>query len=299
MHSTDRIRQARAFLSAAVGPNPSPRTVTLIDQLGPVDAAEAILAGTVSDLPSESVTDTGGADLLAAAARRGVGFLIPEDPQWPAALNDLNTTAGRHPGLTPVYGLWYQGDLAVLDSARTKVALTGSRDSSGYGDSVASDLAGTLARKRAVTVTGNSQGIERRAALVAAAAGGQVILVQPAGAAEASPSANEDVMAQVLQEGGLVVSEAPDGARSSRNRFLARQRIIAALSAAVVIVEARWRTETLNPARIAGHLGRPAGAVPGSIYSSQSAGTHALLADGEASIVTDGRDMLKLAGITV
>ncbi|MCC3265909.1 hypothetical protein [Arthrobacter gengyunqii] len=80
MHSTDQIRHARAFLTAAVGPNPSPRTVRLIQEQGPVETAEAILAGKITDLGSESVNDATGADLLVAAAARGRGLPNPRRP---------------------------------------------------------------------------------------------------------------------------------------------------------------------------------------------------------------------------
>jgi DNA processing protein len=109
------------------------------------------------------------------------------------------------------------------------------------------------------------------------------------------PAGNEDLLRSIAER-GLLISEVPPGSAPTRWRFLQRNRLIAALSAVTVVVEARWRSGALNTAHHAAELGRPVGAVPGSVHSANSAGCHRLLRDGSAVCVTDAAEVAELAG---
>lgn len=292
VRSPDSVREARAILTSAAGIYAQGKEMLDLYRRGPEEAAAALLDG---EIPAVCIPASSGSELLEAAAALGVGFLTPEDPQWPAALKDLDGEAAEAAGMGPVFGLWYRGDLAALEGAR--VGVLGERDSSGYGNSVATDFGAALAHRKTGLVTGNAFGVERAAALSAAAAGGRVILVQASGAEKSFPAGNEDVFSRVLDGGGIVVSDKPHGTVATRSLFLARNRITAALSDAVVITEARWASSSLHAAARARRLNRPVGAVPGSVYSAMSAGCHRLLKEGSAVCVTDAADLAELAGI--
>lgn len=230
---------------------------------------------------------------LATLARSGGELLIPEDPRWPEALRDL--------GLGMPLCLWSRGNLGSgLPPLNRTAAVVGSRDSTGYGASVAGDLAAGLVARGWTVVSGGAYGIDaqaHRAALAAAAgdAGTPTIAVMACGADRYYPAGNEDLLREVARR-GILLSEVPPGSAPTRWRFLQRNRIIAALSAVTVVVEARWRSGALNTAHHAAALGREVGAVPGSVYSANSAGCHRLLRDGSAVCVTDAAEVLDLAG---
>jgi DNA processing protein len=109
------------------------------------------------------------------------------------------------------------------------------------------------------------------------------------------PAGNEELLRAIASR-GILLAEVPPGAAPTRWRFLQRNRLIAALAAATIVVEARWRSGALNTAHHAAGLGRGVGAVPGSVYSANSAGTHRLLRDGSAIAVTDAAEAAELAG---
>ena len=229
---------------------------------------------------------------LATMERLGGGLLVPEDSLWPAALHDLE--------LGMPLCLWVRGSPArgVPPMQRT-AAVVGSRDSTGYGASVTGDLAAGLVSRGWTVVSGGAYGIDaqaHRAALsVGAADGVPTIAVLAGGLDRYYPAGNEDLLRAVADR-GLMLSEVPPGSAPTRWRFLQRNRIIAALSAVTVVVEARWRSGALNTAHHAAGLGRQVGAVPGSVYSANSAGCHRLLRDGSAVCVTDAAEVVELAG---
>lgn len=238
----------------------------------------------VADLAPERDLDT--------IQRLGGELLIPEDPRWPGAL--------RHLELGMPLCLWVRGDLAQgLPELERTVAVVGSRDATGYGLSVTGDLSAGLANRGYTIISGGAYGIDAQAhrAALAGAAGAAVatIAVMACGSDRFYPAGNEDLLRSVTSR-GLVLSEVPPGSAPTRWRFLQRNRIIAALAAATVVVEARWRSGALNTAHHAAALGREVGAVPGSIYSANSAGCHRLLRDGSAVCVTDAQEAAELAG---
>ncbi|MCC9145710.1 MULTISPECIES: DNA-processing protein DprA [unclassified Arthrobacter] len=229
---------------------------------------------------------------LETIRRLGGELLVPEDPRWPEALLHLE--------LGMPLCLWVRGTLdRGLPALGRTVAVVGSRDATGYGLSIAGDISAGLANRGFTVVSGGAYGIDaqaHRSALASAPAGtAATIAVMAGGADRFYPAGNEDLLRAVASR-GVLLSEVPPGSAPTRWRFLQRNRIIAALSAVTVVVEARWRSGALNTAHHAAGLGREVGAVPGSVYSANSAGCHRLLRDGSAVCVTDAGEVAELAG---
>jgi DNA processing protein len=312
----DIERRSRAALSRLMEPQDA-AGLALVQVAGAVDALR-IATGEVApgpDLEQEItglLTDSGSAtgwagmanslkrwqpripDLaperdLATMARLGGRLIIPADELWPAQLGDL--------GIQEPICLWWRGQEQPLPALATSVALVGSRDSTSYGASVTGDIAYSLAQRGFTVVSGGAYGIDahaHRAALAGAADALPTIAVMAGGVDRFYPSGNEDLLRAVCNQ-GAVLAEVPPGSAPTRYRFLQRNRIIAALSAVTVVVEARWRSGALNTAHHAETLGRAVGAVPGSVHSANSAGCHRLLRDGGAVCVTDAAEVAELA----
>ncbi|MGW6131243.1 DNA-processing protein DprA [Cellulomonas sp. NPDC055163] len=220
--------------------------------------------------------------------RLGGRFLHPGAPGWPAGLDDLGAAA-------PL-GLWQRGGPEPDRLLGRSVALVGARASTAYGERVAVDLAEGLAAGGVCVVSGGAYGIDAAAHRGALAAGGPTVALLAGGVDRAYPAGNATLLERVLEHGGSVLSEIPPGGAPSRSRFLMRNRLIAAVSRATVVVEAAWRSGALSTAHHAAALLRPLGAVPGPVTSVASAGCHRLLREGAAICVTDVAEVLELAG---
>ncbi|KAA9395734.1 DNA-protecting protein DprA [Kocuria coralli] len=228
---------------------------------------------------------------LQRAARSGIWVCIPEDPDWPAALDDL--------GLEAPVCLWGRGDRARLGGLdRRSVAVVGSRDCSSYGRTVTYDLAGGLAARGWTVYSGGAYGVDEaahRAALTTATGAVPTVAVMAGGVDRFYPRGNDQLLHRIADE-GLVVAEAAPGTMPARFRFLDRNRLIAALAGATLVTESRWRSGAQSTAHHANRLSRPVGAVPGSVQSATSAGCHRLIREGCAVLVADIDDFLGLAG---
>ncbi|MCM3509299.1 DNA-processing protein DprA [Rothia sp. P100] len=221
------------------------------------------------------------------AAAYSAWLCVPEDQDWPAALHDL---AEKAP-----YGLWGRGDRRLLKALRAdqSVAVVGSRDLTSYGTSATSHLAGDLASAGNTIISGGAFGVDataHRTALAVSTARLPTVAFMACGVDRFYPRQNEKLLDEILQ-GGLIFSEVPLGQSPTRYRFLQRNRLIAAISSATVVVEARWRSGALNTANHALELGRPVYAVPGPIFSPSSEGCHRLIRDGLAQLLTDARQI--------
>lgn len=226
---------------------------------------------------------------LATMARLGGRLIIPGDELWPAQVADL--------GIQEPICLWWRGEEQPLPALDTSIAIVGSRDSTSYGAAVTGDLAYSLAQRGFTVVSGGAYGIDahaHRAALAGSSTAVPTVAVMAGGVDRFYPSGNEDLLRAVANQ-GAVLAEVPPGSAPTRYRFLQRNRLIAALSAVTVVVEARWRSGALNTAHHAETLGRAVGAVPGSVHSANSAGCHRLLRDGGAVCVTDAAEVVELA----
>lgn len=186
----------------------------------------------------------------------------------------------------------FRQDLVAQGSATgLSLALVGSRASTRYGEQVASQMAAQLADHGAVVVSGGAYGIDA-AAHRGALRTGRTISVSAGGVDRLYPAGNATLLQEVIEHGALV-AEVPPGCQPGRHRFLSRNRLIAAMSQATVVIEAAWRSGALSTARHAADLGRPLGAVPGPVTSMESAGCHRLLREG-AVCVTDADEALEL-----
>jgi DNA processing protein len=175
------------------------------------------------------------------------------------------------------------------------VAVVGSRSATTYGGAVAGDIGAVLARESWTVVSGAAFGIDQAAHRGALTSRGPTIAVLACGADRADPTAHRGLIDYVADV-GLVVSEAAPGCAPTRIRFLARNRLIAAMSRGTVVVEAAVRSGALNTASWAAGLGRPVMGVPGPVTSAPSAGVHQLIRARDALLVTCGEEVLEVVG---
>lgn len=192
--------------------------------------------------------------------------------------------------------LWLRGEGEPGLLAAPSVAVVGARACSGYGRAVARMLGRELAAAGLVVVSGMARGIDAEAHRGALEAGGVTVAVLGCGVDRDYPAAHAS-LAQRIVERGLVVSEYGEGVEPAPWRFPARNRIIAGLCAATVVVEARERSGALITADFALEDGREVMVVPGEITSALSAGTNALLRLG-ATPVTCSDDVLETFGLS-
>ena len=211
---------------------------------------------------------------LRAAHRIGAMLITPAASDWPESLNDL----GAH---APV-AVWVRGTVDAWRS--TAVAIVGARAATSYGEHVAADLAAGIGAYGGAVVSGAAYGVDGAAHRAALAVGSPTVAFLAGGVDRAYPRGNSALIERIAEVGALV-SELPPGAAPTKWRFLQRNRLIAALGAATVVVEAG-----------AVSLGRPLGAVPGPVTSAASAGCHRLLREYDAVAVTGADDAWELVG---
>lgn len=220
--------------------------------------------------------------------RVGAQVLIPGDKVWPAGMSVL----GDHAALA----LWVRGDPAHL--SQPAIGVLGARAATGYGAHVAAEIASDAAAQGFVVVSGGAYGIDAAAHRATIMAGGATVAVLAGGVERLYPAGHAQLFEQIAKSGALV-SEVPPDAAPTRWRFQQRGRLIAALSSAVVVVEAGARAGALLHAAQAAEFGRPVGAVPGPITSAASSGCHRLMRDDIAGLVTGMNDltlMIRRAG---
>lgn len=173
--------------------------------------------------------------------------------------------------------------------------MVGARASTAYGEHAAAEIVGPLAADGTSIVSGGAYGIDGVAHRVALGTDGRTLAILAGGVDRAYPSGHAGLLVRVAGS-GAVVSEVPCGTAPTRWRFLARNRLIAAVAAATVVVEAGRRSGSLNTAGHAASLGRPLGAVPGPITSATSAGCHRLFREYAAHCVTTADEVRELLG---
>ncbi len=234
-------------------------------------------------LPRLSKTSVENA--LKVAAVSGAKFVSTESETWPSSLSDL--------GLGMPAGLWVRGDLARLGTA---ASIVGSRTSTPYGSWVCAEFVEQLAERSMGTVSGGAFGIDSAVHRSAVALSAPTFAVMAGGVDKFYPSSNADLLRQVV-EIGAVISELPPGARPTRWRFLQRNRVIAALGKATLVVEAGHRSGAINTANHALSIDRPLGCVPGPINHSTSDGCHRLIRDGLAQLVASPSHLFELLGV--
>jgi DNA processing protein len=232
------------------------------------------------------ITSSSALIALKQAARFNVRLLIPGDPEWPEGVFDL----GNH---API-ALWLRGNTSTMHSLGQSISLVGARAATGYGEHVTMEASAGLVDRGYTIVSGAAYGIDGMAHRAALASTGQTVAFLAGGVDRFYPSGHDALLTRIV-ESGAVVSELPCGSQPTKWRFLQRNRLIAASSQATVVMEAGWRSGSLNTAGHAAALGRPLGAVPGPVTSMASAGCHRLIRDFDAVCVTNAAEMAELA----
>ncbi|MDR2380363.1 MAG: DNA-processing protein DprA, partial [Bifidobacteriaceae bacterium] len=226
---------------------------------------------------------------LRALGRLGGSLLVPGGRGWPEMLDDLGEAA-------PIC-LWVRGPAEIVQSLGDRlvgaVSVVGTRACTAYGESVTARLVEEAVGWGAAVVSGGAFGVDATAHRAALAAGGLTVAVMAGGVDRLYPAGNDRLLKAVAAS-GAVISEVPPGGAPRRERFLTRNRLIAALGAVTVVTEAGWRSGSHRTAHDAAALLRPVAAVPGPVTAAASAGCHKLIRDGVATLVTGADEVREL-----
>ncbi|MBI5382580.1 MAG: DNA-protecting protein DprA [Opitutae bacterium] len=214
----------------------------------------------------------------ARMAQSGVSFITPRDAGYPSLLREIHD---------PPIGLYRKGS---YDFAQPSIAIVGSRRTTLYGQSVAQKLGADLARLGFCVVSGLARGIDTAAHEGALSVGGKTAAVLGTGIDLVYPPENLQLYRRI-EENGAILSEFPFGRRADRQSFAMRNRIVAGIATALVVVESDVDGGAMITARFAGEHGRLIFAVPGRIDQATSKGCHQLIRDG-ATLLTGVDDIL-------
>ena len=247
----------------------------LLAGLAELGAPRALLTTAASLAESEAPA------VLSSVSEAGWRWVIPEDDDYPRLLRAISD---------PPLGLFVRGRLSESKIA----AVVGSRKASPYGKQVARLLGEELGRAGVVVVSGMARGVDREAHEGALAAGGESWAVWGTGPDRVYP-AEHRALAERLAASGALLTEYPPGTPPRRHHFPERNRILAGVASAVVVVEAAARSGALVTARLALEEGREVLAVPGNIFSELSVGPNTLLRVGARPLLTP-RDLFDTVG---
>ncbi|ABM13018.1 DNA-processing protein DprA [Mycolicibacterium vanbaalenii] len=295
----ETTRRAWAYLSRVAEP-PCAALAALVAEAGAVDAAERVRRGAVSaDLrarvESRRDIDCAAAD-LDLIDRRGGRLITPDDDDWPTwVLNDFGRKDPPVAEDYPPLVLWVLGQENLADVAARAAAIVGTRACTAYGEHVTADLVAGLVERDVAVVSGGAFGIDGAAHRAALASDGVTVAVLAGGIDVPYPAGHSALLHRVSGS-GLLVSEYPPGVRPARYRFLTRNRLVAALSGATVVVEAGLRSGAANTAGWSRSLGRGVCAVPGPVTSAASAGCHELLRREGTVLVTRAQEVVEVMG---
>jgi DNA processing protein len=214
----------------------------------------------------------------------GCIWLTPEDEDWPSGVNDL---------LSPPIGLVIKGNRQVLNDLDKSISIVGSRKPTSYGIQIAKSLAMQAVKQDLVVVSGGAYGIDTASHIGALAGDGKTICVLAGGLNHLYPLDNLKLFNKISIS-GLLISEVMPSVSSKPYRFLIRNRLIAALSKATVVVEAEFVSGSIRTARDAAEIFRPVFAIPGEVTSALSEGCHRLIAERIADIATSLDEILEI-----
>lgn len=312
---SDEDRAASVALACLVEPG-NRELGQLVSTLGASQALARVLAGGASASLGGAVTTrlsvagvastvsgttAWAEDALDAVRRLGGRIVIPGDDEWPPQLADLVRISDPEGSplerdVFPPLCLWVRGDASVRAVLDHGVAVVGARAASEYGKYAASELGYGLAERQWTVVSGGAFGIDAAAHRSALAAGGLTVAVFACGIDRPYPMAHSSLFERIAEQ-GLLVSEWPLGAVPYRQRFLIRNRVIAAATRGTVMVEAAGRSGSRQTLRRARSLGRAPMAVPGPITSATSVGCHAELREpGATRLVTSTAEVIEEIG---
>jgi DNA processing protein len=280
--------EARLTLFSAIEPGHTGWSQE-IQRVGAVMVLQGLLGGQYDSQSCakllRKIEQTNFEMLQTAVAVSDSEFIYPAHPQWPKQVDQL---------ANPPIGLIVKGDLSHL--SQKSIAIVGTREPSAYGQEMASEFATAFVNHGWNVVSGGALGIDTCAHVAALKSSGKTIAVIASGVLVNYPSANSRLF-KAISKNGAVVSEVMPYVQAAQNRFLTRNRLIAALSCATLVVEAAYRSGSLRTARDAADLMRPVMAIPGQLNSPTSQGCHRLIAERAAEIVTCVEDAVEFVGV--
>ena len=259
-----------------------------ISSSGALAVYEKLLSGGYDSIKYEKLVSSlrriNGDQVLAEIDKHQARLLTPIDDDWPNQLNDL---------AAPPLALIVKGNVSALN--QKSLAIVGTRNPTSYGARIAGDFAAGFADREWAIVSGGAYGIDSFAHKGALIAEGVTVAVIASGIDINYPAGNTRLFAEICETGAMVTEFMP-GQRALPHRFLTRNRLIAALSKATLVVEAAFRSGSLRTARDAAEMFRPVMAIPGPINSPTSEGCHRLIGERAAEIVTSVADAVEFVG---
>lgn len=285
-------RTARMCLAAVVEPG-HPAMAGAVATYG-AESVWRSLTRPTTDLPlARRARQLRPAELAARSEAAGLRFVVPGDDEWPPGLADLADCEQVNQLSGEPLGLWLAGGGNLAELAVSSVSVVGSRASTAYGDTVASDLGAELSEAGRTVLSGGAYGIDAAAHRGCLAGRSPTISILAGGLDQPYPSGHRPLFERIAAT-GVLVSELAPGEHPTRVRFLARNRLIAALTPGTVLVEAAARSGARNTVTWANALGRVVMAVPGPVTSATSVTPHRLIREAEAVLVTRASDVLEL-----
>ncbi|MDO8648656.1 MAG: DNA-processing protein DprA [Candidatus Peregrinibacteria bacterium] len=219
-------------------------------------------------------------------AKRSLTFLTIEDSDYPSRLHELPDP--------PIF-LYARGDLAILE--QPLIALVGTREISAYGRRVVQEFTPAFVSAGMVTVSGLAAGIDAEVAVQTIKSGGRTVAVLGHGLGMIFPQSNTALAKEIVEEGGLLLTEFALDISPGKFTFPARNRIIAGLGLGTVVLEAGEGSGAIITADLALEYGRDVFAVPGQIFDPHYAGCHGLITKGHAKLVTTPQEVLEEIGV--
>ena len=218
---------------------------------------------------------------------RQIRILTYDDPDYPLAFS-------RIPDMPLV--LYCTGDPRWLNEPGA-MGMVGTRHPTEYGRQAAAALGGELAKNGAVIISGLADGLDSAGHSAAVRENAPTIGVLGVPIDKTYPASNRELRRKIEQKGCVISEYPPERIAVGRSGFLQRNRLIAALASALVVVEAQEKSGTMSTVAHAERYGKPVFAVPGSIFSATSAGTNRLLREGRAHAVCKGEDLFETLGL--
>lgn len=283
-----RIELARAHLFSAIEGGSIFWSNEIISR-DAIEIRDRIIAGKYGELNSAvkiavRLKQSSGEEVLAEIAKAGAFLLTPEDVDWPVSLNDL---------AAPPIALLIKGQREYLPNLINSISIVGTRNPTPYGRRIAEDFGAGVADYEWAVVSGGAIGIDAAAHNGCLVGEGVTVAILGGGFNKNYPAAHEKLFAEI-SESGLLISEVMPDVPAIPHRFLTRNRLIAALSKATIVVEAAFRSGSLRTARDAAEIFRPVMAVPGPINSPTSEGCHRLIAERVAELVSSVSEVMEL-----
>ena len=279
--------EARAILFSCIEPGHFFWSAE-ISAHGPLKVLESILS---ASYPAEKtkaiITSIRAADvgqILYEIEKAGAQFLTPEHEHWPVGVNQL---------VNPPIGLVVKGDSTCLIT--DSLAIVGSRKPTNYGANVASEFARGFSDLGWTIISGGAYGIDSYAHRATLQANGITIAVLATGIEVAYPKSNQKLFNEMSAHGALI-SELMPYESAMPSRFLVRNRLIASIAKATLVVEAAYKSGSLRTAHDAAELLRPVMAIPGPINSAMSQGCHRLISERAAELITSVADAVEFIG---